>query len=99
MINMSWERQALLDVLKFIKDEEEANLKKDEILNRLGIENRNKRIEDERISIFTVVDDFIESQKNLIKIKIDPDLVETVQSLDEELLRNEVNLFLRELIK
>ncbi|MCP1145803.1 hypothetical protein [Lysinibacillus endophyticus] len=95
MENTSWERQALLDILNFIKDEEEAYLKKDEILNRLGIENRD---ENERISIITVIDKFIEDQINFLKINIDTDLVETVQSLDKELLSKEVNTFLREFI-
>lgn len=96
MKNNSWEREALLDLLNFIKDDEEANLKKAEILNRLGIERQD---EEKKISIVTVIDKFIEDQYNFIKVHIDPDLVETVHSLDKELLRKEVNTFLRELIK
>lgn len=95
MKNTSWEREALIDILKFIKDEEEANFKKAEILNRLRIESRD---ENEKITILTVIDKFIENQSNFIKIQIDPDLVETVQSLDKELLKIEVNTFIRELI-
>jgi len=95
MKNMSWERQALLDILNFIKDEEEANIKKAEILNRLEIESRDEGM---RISIVTVIDKFVENQINFIKVQIDPDLVETIQSLDKELLSKEVNSILRELM-
>lgn len=96
MKNNSWEREALLDILNFIKDDEEANFKKAEILNRLKKESRDT---EKKISIVTVIDNFVVEQYNVIKVQIEPDLVETVQSLDKESLRKEVNMFLRELIK
>lgn len=87
MRKMNWELQALVEILKFIKDNEEAKLRKDEILKRL-------KGEDNVITIVSVAENFIESQKDIIKIKLDSDLAEKVQIVDKELLNTTVNTFL-----